>query len=88
MYDMTGGVTGYNKNTDQTAQSSDMFKALLQQSMQQGQPPGIGGIFSNMLGTYMQGQMNPNMQGSMAYNNALGSDIGSGIQVAMPEMQI
>jgi hypothetical protein len=55
MYDMTGGAQGYNQNTDQTAQSSDMFKALLQQSMQQQQAPGIGGILAKMLGAYAQG---------------------------------
>ena len=52
-YMNTKSAGDYGTDTpDQSAQSSQLYKALLQQSMQQPQGSGLGGIFAKMLGTF------------------------------------
>ena len=54
-YMNTKSAGDYGTDTpNQSAQSSQLYKALLQQSMQQPQGTGLGGIFAKMLGTFGQ----------------------------------
>lgn len=49
------GADQYRKNGQDTSsdQQSQLFKSLLQQTMNQQQAPGMGGIMEKLLGTYM-----------------------------------
>ena len=78
---------------DQSNPNSPLFKALLNQSTQVNPQMASSkfGPMMSMLSTYMQMQGNPNMQGSWAYNNALGQNIGQGIQqpqIGMPGLNV
>lgn len=77
---------------DPSSPNSPLYKALLNQSMtmnhanQNPWSPLVQGLT-----TYMQMQGNPNMQGSWAYNKALGQNIGAGIeqpQIGMPGLNV
>jgi len=49
----------YGRDPGDPDKQNQLYKALLQQTMQQPQSPGMGGIITKMLGTYMNMGGNP-----------------------------
>lgn len=76
------GADQYRKNGQDTSsdQQGQLFKSLLQQTMNQQQAPGMGGIMEKLLGTYMGMQGTTGQPGAGGYADQVNAlDTASGL---------
>ena len=81
LYGQRSGADAYQKNaSDPNNPQSQLFNALMQQTMQQQQAPGVGGIMTKALQTYMGMGGNPmNLFGGGLNDQVNALDTASGL---------